>query len=181
MSSYRAGADLLKMVGARVVSMDVNGKAENFICIPARFNDITINADNEGRPKSAFLNFNLWATNENFRKACLARNAEKENYQAPSHELSVSYSEDFQAAACRSAEKRLRANAEFMAKNPSEEDIKKQARWDVSNRSRFGFATPIQPKAAPTYQKTAPAAPAMGGYQAPSTDQPVAPEDDLPF
>lgn len=181
MASYRAGQDLLKLVGTRVVSMEVNGKAENFICIPARFNDITINADSNGQPRSAYLNFNLWATNDRFRKACMERNADKQNYQAPSHELAVSYSEDFLAAACRAAEKRLRADAAYMAKNPSEEEIKKQARYDVNNRARMGYATMIQPKAAPTYQNVAPAATNVGAYQSPTTDQPIAPEDDLPF
>lgn len=176
--NQKSSIDLLGLVGAQVKSDVINGKPVNLIVIPVAWNDISVTVDTNGTPNHAYLNMREWETNEKFRKACEANHAGEEDYIAPSHQISVSYSEEFEKAAIASAEKRLRADATFMSKNPTDEDIKREARYAVSNKARIGYVTPLKRREPTAYQGVAPAMQATGAY-IPTTE--AQPGDDLPF
>lgn len=179
MANFKGSVDLLKLNGAQVVTIEVNGKPQTVVAIPTGWNDIAVTSDTEGKPKGAYLNLRAWETNEKFRKACLERDPEQE---PPTHQIQVSYREEFQNAAQLAAEKRLRADDSYMAKNPSEEDILKEAKYAVSNKSRIGTLTAMVKKEAPAYTGQAPVA-ATGAWAPPAVDENgnVNPGDDLPF
>jgi len=179
MANLKGSVDLLKLLGAKVVSIEVNGKPQTVVAIPTGWNDIKVTADDQGNAKAAYLNLRAWETKDNFRKACLERDPEQE---PPTHQLQVSYTEAFDNKAKLAAEKRLRADAEYMAKNPSEEDILKEAKYSVSNKSRIGTLTAMPKKEAPAFAGQAPAA-AAGEWKPPAVDENghVIPGDDLPF
>ena len=181
MANLSTSIDMLKLKGARILSIEIDGKPMNCMVYPLSWNDQKVLVDEAGVPTHCYFDMMQWETNENFRKACLERNADRENYVAPSHEVQVSYSKDFREAACKAAEKRLRADAAFMANNPSEEDIKKKAVYAVNDAARVGYSTPRTPKAPAAMTAAAPAAPKVSGYKAPDANAPVQPEDDLPF
>ncbi|MDD3037946.1 hypothetical protein [Bacteroides sp.] len=184
MGNYKGSINLMQLMGAKVVSMEVNGKPMNCVCIPVGWNDIAVTADKTtNEPNGAFLNLRGWETGANFRKACEERNTDKEGYVAPSHQISVSYTESFQEAAQKSAEARLRNNAEFMKNNPTDDDIKKQAKYDVSNKSRVGTLTPLERQQPTAYAGQSPAAQVAGQWTPPTVDAEghVIPGDDLPF
>lgn len=177
--NYKGSIDLLKLNGATLASIEVApGVVKNCVVVPVEWNDIQVPANAEGKPTGAYMNIREWETGDAFRKACVERNADKPDYVAPSHQLEVSYSEDFRKAAIAAAVKRLKADASFMAANPSEEAIEKEAKYSVSNKARLGHITPMQPKPQQQYQGAAPAATA-GAYTPPA--EAAGPVDDLPF
>ena len=180
MDNFYSSIDPLKMVGAKLVSANVNGKQMNCILVPVNWNNIEVFKNDDGTFR-AHMGLDHWGVNENYRKACLERNAGKADYVAPSHDVSVHYSEKFMEAATKSAEARLRKDATYMATNPTDEEIQKKAKYEVRNRARLGNMTPKTPRQAVQYNGAAPTAGTMGEYKAPDANQPVEPEDDLPF
>lgn len=176
--NQKSSIDLLDLVGAQIKSDVINGKPVNYVVIPVAWNCIGVTTDSNGNPNHAFLNMKEWETSEKFRKACEANHAGEEDYIAPSHQISVSYTEEFEKAAIAAAEKRLRADATFMAKNPTDEDIKREARYAVANKARIGYVTPMKRREPTEYQGVAPAMQATGAY-IPTTE--AQPGDDLPF
>ena len=184
MGNFKGSINLMQLMGAKVVSMEINGKPMNCVCIPTGWNDIRVTADKAtNQPNGAYLNLRGWGTSPKFRQACEKNNADKEGYVAPSHQLHNSYSEEFQKAAIASAEARLRGDEEFMAKNPSEEDIKKQASYAVNDKSRIGTVTPLERKEPEAFAGQAAPAQGVGGWTPPAVDAEgnVLPGDDLPF
>ena len=175
----RSSIDLLALVGAKLMSVEINGKKVNVVAIPTGWNDISVTADKTtNEPNHAYLNMREWETSQKFREACVLRHQDEEDYIAPSHQISVSYSEDFTKAAIASAEKRLRADKEFMARGLSDEDIKNEARYAVNNKARIGYVTPLKRAEPAAYTGTAPTAQGVGSWTPPAE---VSPEDDLPF
>ncbi len=183
MGNFKGNINLMQLVGAQIVSMEVNGKSMNCVCIPVAWNDIYLTADRTAnQPNGAYLNLRAWATGIKYRQTCEVNNADREGYVAPSHQLSVSYSENFQKAANTAAETRLRNDKEFMAKNLPEEEIKKQALYAVSNKSRIGTLTPLERHQPEVYTGQANPAQGVGEWTPPVTDEEnTQPSDDLPF
>lgn len=175
----KSSIDLLALVGAQLMSVEINGKKVNAVVVPTAWNDISVTADKTtGLPNHAYLNMREWETSQKFKDACMQNHLGETDYVAPSHQIAVSYTTDFEQKAVAAAEKRLRADATFMAKNPSEEDIKKEAKYAVANKSRIGYVTPLKPAAAPAYTGAAQTAQGIGAY---TPNNEVSPEDDLPF
>lgn len=180
MSGFRGKIDYLKLLGAQLRSVEVNGKAMNCVVIPVDYNDIFVSVDKQsGAPVAATQMLRFWEFSDNYRTKCMNNNASNPDYVAPSHKMVVSYGEEFQKRAIASAAKSVRANTEFMATNPTEDDIEKKAKMIVNDHSRIGDMTPLQPKAPQLYTGMAAAAVNVGGYVAPSGE--VDPDDDLPF
>lgn len=182
MSNFKGSINLMSLLGANVVSMEVNGVVKNVVAIPVEWNDITVTVNSAtGKPNAAYLNVRAWETNDTFKKACIERNEDKEDYTPPSHSLQVNYSEEFQQCAQKSAISRLLKDENFMAVNPSEEDIKKKAKYEVNNKSRIGTLTPLARKQPQAFSGQAEQAnvseyvPNASGY---TQDNP---DDDLPF
>lgn len=183
MGNLKGNINLMQLVGAQVVSMEVSGKSMNCICIPVAWNDIYLTADRTAnQPNGAYLNIRAWGTSAKFRQVCEANNTDREEYVAPSHQVSVSYSENFQKAAVAAAETRLRNNKEFMEKNLPDEEIKKQAHYAVSNKSRIGTLTPLERQQPETYAGQAKPAQGVSEWIPSMTDgDNTQPSDDLPF
>ena len=97
----------------------------------------------------------------------------------PSHQISVSYPQDLEEAYKKRYEELIRKDEKYMAGNPSEDDIKKEASNRLRNQQRIGYVTPLKRADAQVYNGQAPAAGTTGAYVAPPAE--VNPEDDLPF
>lgn len=172
MGNFKGSINLMQFVGAEIRSMEIGGSVRNVVVIPVNWNDISVVTDTTKRPNAAYLNLRAWETNDKFRQACMDHNADKEGYIAPTHQLQNSYSPEFQEAALKSVEARLRKDDKYMSENPSDEDIKTKAKNEVSNKSRLGTLTPLARKQAALAQ-----AASSGEWQPPTAD----PTDDLPF
>lgn len=182
MENFRETINLLRFVGAQLLSVNVDGKMKNCVVIPVDYNDIFVTMNDKNEPVGASTELRGWGTNEKFRQACIEQNADKEGYLPPSHQVQVSYGENFKKLAIAAAEKRLRADEKFMAKGLTDEEIKKEAEYSVNNKSRIGFAFPLKKKEAAEFTGQAQQA-AAGAFvpPAPGQDGHVSPEDDLPF
>lgn len=178
--NQKSSIDLLALVGAELMSVEKNGKRMNGVFIPVDYNCIGVTADkNTGVPNHAYLNMREWETSAKFRDVCVQNHQGEDGYMPPSHQIAVSYTEDFETAARASAEKRLRADKEFMKKKPSEEDIKREAAYAVSNKARIGYVTPLKRQEPAAFTGIAQAAAGTGAYVPPAGE--VDPTDDLPF
>lgn len=176
----KANFDYLKLQGAQVRSMEINGKVMNCIVIPVDWNGIYVTADKDtGAPVAAHQNTREWETSQKYKEACIANNVDKEGYLPPSHQIQVSYPEELEKAYKKRLEAVVRADEKFMATNPSEEDIKKQVSYRFNDMTRIGYVTPLKKADAPAYTATAPMAQNAGAYVPPSGE--VNPGDDLPF
>ena len=178
--NQKSSIDLLSLAGAELVSIEKNGKKVNCVVVPVAYNCISVTANKEtGVPNHAYLNMREWEVSQKFREACIRNHEGEDDYLPPSHQISVAYTEEFTNLARSSAEKRLRGDAEFMAKNPTDEDIKREAAYAVSNKARIGYVTPLKRQEPAAYTGTAPAASVQGAYVPPTGE--AQPEDDLPF
>lgn len=179
MSNAKASMDYLKLVGAQVKSVDINGKMMNCVVIPVDWNGIKVRHDAEAdKITSATQYTREWTTNQKFRDACMANHQGDPDYVAPSHQISVSYPEELEKAYLARHEALVRKDERFMATNPTEEAIKQEAKNRLSNQTRIGYVTPIKPREAPVFTGDAPVA-TTGAYVPPATE--VQPGDDLPF
>lgn len=183
MGSFKGSVNLLSLLGAEVVSMEVNGVVRNVVAIPVGWNDITVTVnETTQKPNAAYLNLRAWETSDSYKKVCIERNDDKDDYVAPSHQIQVNYGADFQEAAQKAAAARLSKDEAFMAKNPTEETIALQAKYEVSNKSRIGTLTPLAKKQPQQYNGQAASANAGSWVPpAPGSDGHVEPTDDLPF
>lgn len=182
MENFKGSINLMQLIGAEIRSMEIAGTVRNVVVIPVNWNNIAVTTDKTTqKPNAAYMNLRAWETNNKFRQSCIEHNADKEGYVAPTHQLQNSYTQEFQEAAQKSAEARLRNDEKYMADNPSDDEIKTRARNEVSNKSRLGTLTPLSRKQPQTYTGQAEAAVA-GEWQPPTPEQEQnAPKDDLPF
>ncbi len=181
MVNFRGSINLMQLTGAEVRSMEIAGAVRNVVVIPVVWNDIAVTTDKTTqKPNAAYMNLRAWETNNKFRQTCIEHNADKEDYVPPTHQLQNCYSLEFQEAAQKSVEARLRKDDKFMADNPSDDEIKTRARNEVSNKSRIGTLTPLTRKQPQPYTGQAEAAVA-GEWQPPTAEQDEKPVDDLPF
>lgn len=179
MSNFKGSIDLLKLKGAELRSIDINGTVRNVVVVPVDWNDIYVPIDNTtAAPSGAYLNLRAWETNEKYRQAAMESNSGKENFVAPSHHLVVNYGEDSTKKAIDSITERLKKDPTYMSTNPSAEDIAKKAKFTLSNAAQLGKLTPLQPKQQQTYTSAAPIA-NTGAYTPPAMDASI--PDDLPF
>lgn len=176
----QSSIDLLALMGAQLRSVEINGKPQNCVIIPVHWNCVKVTENKETHlPNHAYLNMREWETSQKYKDACMERNADKEGYVPPSHQISVSYTEEFEKAARLSAEKRLRSDSDYMSGHPSDEDIEREAKYAVSNKARIGFVTPLKRMEQPIFTGRAKSAQGVGDYA--PFDGEVNPGDDLPF
>lgn len=182
MENFKGSINLMQLIGAEIRSMEIAGTVRNVVVIPVDWNNIAVTTDKTNqKPNAAYMNLRAWETNNKFRQACIEHNADKEGYVPPTHQLQNSYTQEFQEAAQKSVEARLRNDEKYMAENPSDDEIKTRARNEVSNKSRIGTLIPLSRKQQQTYVGQAEAAVA-GEWQPPTPEQEQdGPIDDLPF
>lgn len=177
--NHRSNIDLLALIGAELVSVNKNGKKMNCVVVPVDWNCISVTANKDGIPNHAYLNMVEWETSDKFREACESRHSDEPDYIAPSHQISVSYTKEFSDAANKKAEETLRKDGVYMAENPSDDEVRKKAEYQVRNRARIGYVTPIKRKEPAAYTGTAPEPSGMSSYVPPVENE--APYNDLPF
>lgn len=177
---YKVNINYMKLIGAQVMSVDINGKKMNCVVIPCDWNGIKVTADKEtGKPRGAYQNITERTYGQKYIESCRANHQGEEGYVAPSHEIRVSYPKALREAYVKRQAELLRADKEYMATNPTDKDIESKAGTLVANRSSIGNATPIPENEAPAFVGSAPAAIGTGAYVPPPAE--VNPEDDLPF
>jgi hypothetical protein len=176
----KSSIDYLKLQGAQVMSVEINGKPMNCVVIPVAYNGITVTADKDtGLPNAAYQNLREWETSQKYKDACMANNTDKPDYIAPSHSIDVSYPEALEASYKKRYEVLVREDATFMASNPSEEDIKKEASNRYRRQLRIGTVTPLKRAEPQPFTGQAQAAASTGAWVPPPAE--VNPDDDLPF
>lgn len=176
----KANIDYLKLMGAQVMTVAINGKNMNCVVIPCAWNGIHVTADKEtGKPVGAYQNLREWETSAKFKQACVENHRDEEGYMAPSHQISVSYPEELETAYKKRIEERLRGDEAFMATNPTDEDIKKKASYELSNQTRIGYVTPLKRAEPAPYAGSAPTAQNVSNWSPASMEADV--NDDLPF
>lgn len=178
--NYSQSIDLLKFIGATVASVEIQGKKRNCIIIPAGWNEITITQDDKGRPSGAWANLRNWEASKNYVQACKENHKDDENYRAPSHQTSISFSKDFREKAEKAAYESLAKDSQHAGKN--EDELKKLARYAVNDKTRIGSMTPLEPKQQQPFTGQA-ASVGAADWVPPTTDENgnVMPDDDLPF
>ena len=179
MSNQSTTFNYLKLRGACIRSVEIQqGKVMNCVVIPIEWNDIFVPVPEQGAPTVASSRLSHFGVHENFRQKCINDHPNDPNYIPPSHNVQISYSEEFRNKAIDLTVKRVKEDAAFMAKNPSEEDIRKEAGYRVSNGSRVGYTYPMRKSTPSTYSSAAPIA-NTGAYTPPAMDASI--PDDLPF
>lgn len=176
----KSSFDYLKLQGAQVLSLEINGKKMNCVVIPVDYNGISVTADKTtGQPNAAFQNLREWETSQKFKDACIANNTDKPDYIAPSHSIEVSYPEKLEEAYKKRHEELVRKDEKFMATSPTEEAIKQEANNRYRRQLRIGYVTPLKKAEPQPFMGAAQSAGNTGAYVPPLAE--VNPGDDLPF
>jgi hypothetical protein len=176
----KSSIDYLKLQGAQVMSVEINGRPMNCVVIPVAYNGITVTADKDtGLPNAAYQNLREWETSQKYKDACMANNTDKPDYIAPSHSIDVSYPEALETAYKKRYEELVRKDEKFMATNPTEDAIKDEAKNRYRRQLRIGTVTPLKRAEPQPFMGAAQAASSTGAWVPPPTE--VNPGDDLPF
>lgn len=138
MSNYFTSIDLLKLVGARVSSADIDGKVTNVVVIPVEGNGITVMADGDNRPSHARLPLNLWQTNDRFKEACRERHSREKEYNPPSHSVQVAYGESLFQSLVRNTVERMREDGRYA--DLSGEEMERQAGYLIRRQATVAYA-----------------------------------------
>lgn len=195
MASFYGSIDLLKIKGARLLSgIDEKHKDMNFVCIPiVNYSGVSLQQNRDGQGYRASLPVNLWPVSEKYRQTAIAnrqsRGEDITNYNPPSHQMEVSYQQDFREKAMEAAKKRILTEHPDWKDNPEHEKDLQNAVFNAV-RIRLGNITAhIARQQQMTYQQptAAPAAQGVAGYVPPQYDangDPLGADyegDDLPF
>lgn len=176
MSNFNLSVDLLKLQGAKVHGLNIDGRMRNCLVIPVAWNDIEVKVDSNNVPQAAPLYLRGWETSDAYVNACKANHEDESDYVAPSHTLSVNYREEFTEKAIEAAYNRLKADP-TKAGMP-EDELRKLAKYEVREKQRIGSMKVLAKKPQPTLQGTAtPIQGAPGAFQQEVDNV----SDDLPF
>ena len=189
MANFSGTLNLLGFKGARVFSnLDAQHPNQLFVAIPVNWNEIQLSQDG----KYANAHVYMAETGENFRRACIQRKQQSGDdmtgYLPPSHQMEVSFSQDFRQRALEAARQRLlKEHPEWTGadlENPDKNSELRNAMYDAV-RCRLGTMYCHQ---RPATSQTAPAsAQAANGAQGwnPQNGDTFPPQDDdadgLPF
>lgn len=195
MASFSGNIDLMKLKGAKLLSMEDNGKPRNYICVPLDINEISVVENNQTHEQMARLRVNIWPYNDAYgnaiRQKALQRGDDPNKVDIPSHEMTVNYSPGFVKAYAKAVAKKVidadgGKHPEWASQDPTDENTALYKA--VRNRMNYRISNLYLRTAQPTQQQgfAAPMAQGVGGYTAPQpNDDPFssAPvyEDDLPF
>ena len=202
--NYRQSINLMLLRGAQLCSATINGQKVNVVMIPVQENHISVTVDPQTRqPNAAYLNLIADEPGNAYYDKILRENPKA---TLPSHMLYNNPMPEARKRLDALMEQKLRNDANYMATNPTNEDIAKRAHYDVRRTLYVGRAYSLgQPNefrgSAPqaevsAYQPTgeeagtqqqaqqgyAPQQPAQQGWQLPDPPKSdINPGDDLPF
>ncbi len=189
MASFSGNINLLGFKGAKVFSgLDQQHPNQLFVCIPVGWNDIQLSQDGKYASARVFMA----ETNDKFRQACIQRKQQSGDdmtgYMPPSHQMEVSFTQEFRQRALEAARKRLLSeHPEWTGadlEDPERNTDLRNAMYDAV-RCRLGSMYCHQRQSAIQTTATPAAAPAAQGAQGWTPQQgqpfPAQEEDDLPF
>lgn len=195
MASFYGSIDLLKLKGARLLSgIDEKHPQMNFVCIPiVNYSGVSLQQNRDGSGFRAQLPVNLWPVSDRYRQIVIqnkiSRGEDVNGYNPPSHQMEVSYPQEFREKAMEAAKKRILTEHPDWKDSPEHE---KELKNEIYNavRIRLGnitahIAQQYQQTAQPT-QAAAPSQPPLD-YVPPQYDNNGNPidesyeGDDLPF
>lgn len=189
MASFSGNINLLGFKGAKVFSgLDQQHPNQLFVCIPVGWNDIQLSQDGKYASARVFMA----ETNDKFRQACIQRKQQSGDdmtgYMPPSHQMEVSFTQEFRQRALEAARKRLLSeHPEWTGadlEDPERNTDLRNAMYDAV-RCRLGSMYCHQRQSATTPTAAPAAATAAQGAQGWTPQQgqpfPEAESDDLPF
>lgn len=108
MANFSGTMNLLGFKGAKVfTNLDQKHPQMAFVCIPVPYNDIQLSQDGKYANSRVFMA----ETNDKFRQACIQRKQQSGDdmtgYMPPSHQMEVSFTQEFRQRALEAARKRL--------------------------------------------------------------------------
>ena len=189
MANFSGQMNLLGFKGARVfTNLDPQKPQMAWVCIPVPYNDIQLAQDGKYASARVFMA----ETNDKFRQACIQRKQQSGDdmtgYMPPSHQMEVSFSQEFRQRALEAARKRLLGeHPEWTGsdlEDPEHNTDLRNAMYDAV-RCRLGSMYCHQRTTISASPSVSVAQPAQGaqGWQ-PGGDAPFPPQqdtDDLPF
>ena len=125
--NYRQSINLMLLRGAQLCSATINGQKVNVVMIPVQENHISVTVDPQTRqPKDAYLNLIADEPGNAYYDKILRENPKA---NIPSHMLYNNPLPDARKRLDALMEQKLRNDAKYMATNPTDEEIAKQARY----------------------------------------------------
>lgn len=188
MANFSGTINLLGFKGAKVfTNLDAQHPQMAWVCIPVPYNDIQLSQDGKYASARVFMA----ETNDKFRQACIQRKQQSGDdmtgYMPPSHQMEVSFTQEFRQRALEAARKRLLGeHPEWTGadlEDPERNTDLRNAMYDAV-RCRLGSMYCHQRQSSTTPTAAAPAA-ATAAQGAQSWQEgahfPAQEEDDLPF
>ena len=108
MANFSGTINLLGFKGAKVfTNLDAQHPQMAWVCVPVPYNDIQLSQDGKYASARVFMA----ETNDKFRQACIQRKQQSGDdmtgYMPPSHQMEVSFTQEFRQRALEAARKRL--------------------------------------------------------------------------
>lgn len=136
--NYRQSINLMLLRGAQLCSATINGQKVNVVMIPVQENHISVTVDPQTRqPKDAYLSIIADEPGNAYYEKVLRENPKA---NLPSHMLYNNPLPDSRKRLDALMEQKLRNTPEYMATNPTDEEIAKRARYDVRRSLYLGRA-----------------------------------------
>lgn len=150
--NYRQSINLMQLRGSQLCSAEINGRKVNVIMIPVQENHISVTVDQQTRkPKDAYLNLLANEPGDAYYDKVLRENPKA---KLPSHMLYNNPMPDARRRLEILREQQLRNTPEYMATNPTDEEVAKRAHYDVGRSLYIGRAYSIESQN--EYRGTAP-------------------------
>lgn len=145
MASFYGSLDLLKFKGAKLLSgLDEKHPEMNYVCIPiVNYSGVSLLKGHDGNMR-ANVPLNYWPVSERYRQAIIAnkqsRGEDISRFNPPSHQVEVSYSQEFREKALEAAKKRILTEHPDWKDNPEHEKELKSEMYNAV-RIRLGNIT----------------------------------------
>lgn len=141
--NYRLSINLLKLQGAQLSSVNLGGRNVNCVILPIEPNHISVTADQQTRqPNGAYFNLLCDEPGNAYYNKLLQENPKA---KMPSHMVYVNPMPDARKRLEVIREQQLRNDTEYMATNPTADDITKRSRYDVKRTLHIGRAYELTP------------------------------------
>lgn len=158
--NYRISLNLMRLRGAKLCSVTLDGKPVNCLVVPVQDNHISVTVDPKTRqPKDAYFNLLADAPSDAYYDKVLHENP---NAKLPRHMVYNNPSQESRKRMEKHMEQKLRNDQQYMAQHPSDDDIAKRAKYGLRNELYLGRAYSLE--AQNEYRGSAPKA-ETGDYQ----------------
>lgn len=136
--NYRQSINLMQLRDAKLLQVEINGRKVNAVVIPVQENHISVTVDPQTRqPNAAYLNLIADEPGNAYYDKILRENPKA---TLPSHMIYNNPMPDARKRLDALMEQQLRNDANYMATNPTNEEIAKRAHYDVRRALYVGRA-----------------------------------------